>query len=248
MDVTSLLNANAMSGTGNGTGCASDAKKNDGSRSIRSRTPWDAGGYSLPIMSSNPAVTAAAMTPPLPAQHTIHCDDSRIDSPSPTHKFSDSRSSLSSFASSIQSTSHSRFSSTSTVSSSYPLNGWEVISPKSTAVDLASPHLSTSAPPSEARSASIAGINESLETLCTIAEHHTTPEDEQQIQHELEADGARTFDLPRPSSPSDAILIKRTAIPTLRLDTSSYDPSRVEPRDICPLCFATFEWKSSTLM
>jgi hypothetical protein len=230
MDVTSLLNANSVAGTGG----AGDQKNNDGSRPIRNRTPWDAGGYSLPIMSSNPASTTPSCLPP---QQPIHYDDSRMESPSTSHKFSDSRSSLSSFASSIQSSTHSRFSSTSTVSGCYPLNSWaaEVLSPKSTptALDLASPSNSNDAPPSEVRPNPT--TNEALDILSTIAERHITPELEQQERDERDNDCASspTTTLPRPSSPSDAILIRRTTVPALRLDTtSSYGLSRPEPREM----------------
>ncbi|KAK6842535.1 hypothetical protein PG987_003395 [Apiospora arundinis] len=80
--------------------------------SNRSRTPWDAGGYSLgltlDIKSTQPNV-----------QTTVIQGDSPVDTASPEslrHKFSDSHSSLSSYTSSANSASHSRFSSMSTVS------------------------------------------------------------------------------------------------------------------------------------
>lgn len=225
MDVTSLLNASSMAATGG----AGEAKKHDGSRSVRNRTPWDAGGYSLPIMSSNPA--AAAKTPPSLTTQPIHYDDSQIESPSRNHKFSDSRSSLSSFASSIQSASHSRFSSTSTVSGCYPLSSWasEALSPKSASLELASPSNSTS---SEPRQNLPTSTNESPDTLSTIVELRTTPEPEQQTLESREIDCALNVILPRPSSPSDAILIRRTTVPTLRLDTGGHDFNRPSPREM----------------
>jgi hypothetical protein len=228
MDVTSLLNANSMAATGG----AGNEKKNDGSRPVRNRTPWDAGGYSLPIMSSNPA--AAATTPPSFTPQPTHFDDSQTESPSPNHKFSDSRSSLSSFASSIQSASHSRFSSTSTVSGCYPLNNWasEVLSPKSTTLELVSPSNSTDAPSSELRQNQPTSTNEILETLSTIVELRTTPEPEQQTQDDCGIDCASNPKIPRPSSPSDAILIRRTTVPTLRLDTGGHDFNRPSPREM----------------
>ncbi|KFY38243.1 hypothetical protein V494_04440 [Pseudogymnoascus sp. VKM F-4513 (FW-928)] len=74
---------------------------------IRSRTPWDAGGYSLPV--NHDLDTAIS-------KH-IHSHDSSLESSQtyPTkHSLSDSRGSLSSLASASTST-HSRFSSASTV-------------------------------------------------------------------------------------------------------------------------------------
>lgn len=222
MDVTSLLNANCLAGAGGDD----DQKNNEGSRPIRSRTPWDAGGYSLPIMPSNPASRAGVIS-------TIHLDDARAESPSTSHAFSDSRSSLSSFTSSINSSTHSRFSSTSTVSGCYPLNNWppEVFSPKSapTALDLASP--SNDAFISEPRPTPT--TNEAPDILSTIAEHHTAPEIEQQERDEHDGEGVSnpTTTLPRPSSPSDAILIRRTTVPALRLDTCSHNLNR-GPQDM----------------
>jgi hypothetical protein len=228
MDVTSLLNANSMAATGG----AGDEKKNEGSRPVRNRTPWDAGGYSLPIMSSNPA--AAATTPPSFPPQPAHFDDSQTESPSPNHKFSDSRSSLSSFASSIQSASHSRFSSTSTVSGCYPLNSWasEVLSPKSMTLELTSPSNSTDAPSNDPRQNLPAPTTEIPDTLSTIVEFRSTPEPEQQTQDDHEIDCASNPAIHRPSSPSDAILIRRTTVPTLKLDTGGHNFNRPSPREM----------------
>ncbi|KFY05839.1 hypothetical protein V492_08270, partial [Pseudogymnoascus sp. VKM F-4246] len=74
---------------------------------IRSRTPWDAGGYSLPVNHDLDTTIS---------KH-IHSHDSSLESSQtyPTkHSLSDSRGSLSSLASASTST-HSRFSSASTV-------------------------------------------------------------------------------------------------------------------------------------
>lgn len=78
----------------------------------RARTPWDAGGYSLPLTLD----TKVAVQPSV---KQAFYNESPIDSASPKspkHKFSDSYSSLSSYNSSLNSVSHSRFSSLSTVS------------------------------------------------------------------------------------------------------------------------------------
>jgi hypothetical protein len=74
----------------------------------RNRTPWDAGGYSLPL------VTQSDMS----LTKSIHCGSPPVELTDffAKHKLSDSCSSLSSFTSST-SILHSQFSSTSTVSS-----------------------------------------------------------------------------------------------------------------------------------
>lgn len=145
MDVTSLLNSSSAalqrgesvdsstpSATG-GTTAASTAvptpspdrtpsRRTSGSRSPnRNRTPWDAGGYSLPL-----SLDTKAIQTPSTARPVFYCesptDGQSSSSPkSPRHKFSDSRSSLSSYASSNNSVSHSRISSLSTVSEFQPL-------------------------------------------------------------------------------------------------------------------------------
>lgn len=95
---------------------ATPSRRTSGSRTPnRSRTPWDAGGYSLPLTLDTKSATQTMVRPSFYA-------DSPIDSASPKspkHKFSDSHSSLSSYASSVNSVSHSRFSSLSTVSGGY---------------------------------------------------------------------------------------------------------------------------------
>lgn len=128
MDVTSLLNSSSV---------AAEQQNHQGEKFVlpsRNRTPWDANGYSLPINTSNHTInikefgtgnelsTVNAMNP------KIHCYDSHGTDleKSPHHKFSDSRSSLSSFTSTTNSTApsssnHSRFSSFSTINSSYPI-------------------------------------------------------------------------------------------------------------------------------
>ena len=107
MDVTALLNSN--------TTVPEQQKRLDDLRvPSRSRTPWDAGGYSLPIITT---IRTAKTSQPRP---DIHHDDSHISTPSSSlkHISSDCGSSLSSFTSSLQSTmTHLRYSSTSTLNS-----------------------------------------------------------------------------------------------------------------------------------
>lgn len=104
MNVTSMLN--------DVPGDIDEGQKNESRISplSLSRTPWDAGGYSLPIIQNRK---------PISVDSTIHCNDSPQQSPvelSSRHGLSDSRSSLSSFASASTSGTHSRFSSASTLS------------------------------------------------------------------------------------------------------------------------------------
>ncbi|KAI9647824.1 hypothetical protein NHQ30_004212 [Ciborinia camelliae] len=126
MDVTSLLNSSSV---------AAEQQKSQGERFIlpsRNRTPWDAGGYSLPINTSNHTINIGELSTGNEQSmanqkiQKIHCYDSHgtYSEMSPHHKFSDSRSSLSSFTSTTNSTTssssnHSRFSSLGTVNSSY---------------------------------------------------------------------------------------------------------------------------------
>ncbi|KAK0635795.1 hypothetical protein B0T17DRAFT_503299 [Bombardia bombarda] len=147
MDVTALLNSSSAalqrsdsiesstpSATG-GTTAASTAvptpsperthsRRTSGSRSPnRNRTPWDAGGYSLPLTLDTKSIhTPSTARPAFYSESPT--DGQTSDSPkSPKHKFSDSRSTISSYTSSSSnnSVSHSRISSLSTVSEFQPL-------------------------------------------------------------------------------------------------------------------------------
>ncbi|KAK4453755.1 hypothetical protein QBC34DRAFT_192982 [Podospora aff. communis PSN243] len=100
-------------------------RRTSGSRSpVRNRTPWDAGGYSLPLTLDTKSIPSFGSTGSRPGFYR-NCDsptDCSVSPKSPRHKFSDSRSSLSSYASSsTNSISHSRISSLSTVSEFQPL-------------------------------------------------------------------------------------------------------------------------------
>jgi hypothetical protein len=245
MDVTSLLNANA----------AEQQKKGDGSKTTptRNRTPWDAGGYSLPIntLSSIPMTTTASSsssttrtsTPPqgkLPSQE----QEQSLDTPSsPRHKFSDSRSSLSSFTSSLQSASHSRFSSLSTVGSLQQVNSLSeaVSGAKKASIDFGNPPINTidiSRPAtSSTQSRGSVSPTASMEALILAAEKHsvsqrpgstlkTSNEDSNMSQTTEKPSSPSQNEFvagPRPSSPSDAILIKRSMVPSLRVNTGEQD-------------------------
>ncbi|KAI8624433.1 hypothetical protein F5Y19DRAFT_314911 [Xylariaceae sp. FL1651] len=85
-------------------------KVSDSKAPSRSRTPWDGNGYALPL-------TLNTKSTPAPTR-SLYYSESPVESvspKSPRHKFSDSHSSLSSYASSSASLSHSRISSMSTV-------------------------------------------------------------------------------------------------------------------------------------
>jgi hypothetical protein len=247
MDVISLLNENA----------AEQQKKGDGSAkttSTRNRTPWDAGGYSLPINTLSTALASSSSTrtttPPQNTQNTQEHEES-IDLPSsPRHKFTDSRSSLSSFTSSLQSTSHSRYSSSSsTVSSSLQQINYvgDIISPisgsKKSSVDFGSlTAMEGTRPRSGTQSWGTISPIDSMEALVLAAEKHSVsqrPLSARQLSNE-DSSMSQTTEKPpspsqiefpareRPSSPSDAILIKRSALPILRLNTRSQDQKEVE--------------------
>ena len=234
MDLTSLLNANSTA--------AGQQRKEVSRTPPRNRTPWDAGGYSLPINTLSSSTNA----PTTPPQHIHYVDDSQVETPrSPHHKFSDSRSSLSSFTSSLQSASHSRFSSMSTVSSVIqPMNS---ILAESIALDSAiKPQPlsleSTPLPMDHSRSSSSAtqprgsiSPTDSLDTLALAAEgqlarRESEPsilkagEDNMSSREEGNRKGKEDYMASeRPISPSDAILIKRTTVPSLRVNTGEQD-------------------------
>lgn len=148
MDVTSLLNESQLA-------VEQQRKGLEGLKlPTRSRTPWDAGGYSLPLATSSTAASPSISTITFhrsasegPHQRSfsdvVHIKTHRSqtsDGPSsPIHKSTDSRSSLSSFASSRESTTHSRLSSVSTINSSYNPNNnctGQSLSPKSVSPQL----------------------------------------------------------------------------------------------------------------
>ena len=208
---------------------------------FRNRTPWDAGGYSLPIHTHHlGSFTDDAF--PNDALMDNHIDQRR-------HKLSDSHSSLSSFASS-NSISHSRFSSMSTVSSLQLPN--QTISEAIYTDSETSSHSSKTAAgscspvsPRTCRSTSQSSSSPALysNSLASIAERHfyESPRKESvdliftvaelaKVGSTDCMDGAIegrvSTTSPRPASPSDAILIKRNTPPVIpRLPIS---PSVVE--------------------
>jgi hypothetical protein len=208
---------------------------------FRNRTPWDAGGYSLPIHTHHlGSFTDDAF--PTDSLMDNHIDQRR-------HKLSDSHSSLSSFASS-NSLSHSRFSSMSTVSSLQLPN--QTISEAIYTDSETSSHSSKTAAgscspvsPHTGRSTSQFSSSPALysNSLASIAERHfyeyPRKESVDQIFTVVEPAKIRTTDCvdgvmegrvstisSRPASPSDAILIKRNTPPVMsRLPTP---PSLVE--------------------
>lgn len=244
MNVTSLLNANA----------AEQQKKEDSLKSTptKNRTPWDAGGYALPINTTTSvpmvqSLSSSTARTSTPAQINVQMmeEESIQDAPlSPRHKFSDSRSSLSSFASSIQSASHSRFSSLSTVGSLQQVNSIdEALSrQKDQSFDIAmiTPRNFDANRPSISAPQSRGSISptSSMEALVLAAERHSVSQ-RPALQRNLsmgDSSLSQTTEKPslspangfvlrhRPSSPSDAILIKRTAaLPMLRVMTGDRD-------------------------
>lgn len=120
MKVTSLLNEAPRSGE-----AISSNQPVRRIPSARNRRPWDAGGYSLPVVANDGAKLTVTTTP------LIHsCDSNTQESQQftvvavPLHKQNDSRDSLSSYTSSTtDSTFRSRNSSTSTINSAHAFLG-----------------------------------------------------------------------------------------------------------------------------
>lgn len=264
MDLKSVLNDDS-------TAAGRSNTANMSGRSFNNRTPWSAGGYSLPILT-NPF--SSVLETDGYESCANNCQDlQRIgedqrpkDLPeSPTalstrhrqtegsydnliegarkrfsesshgvqHRLSDSRSSLSSFVSSPYSSTHSRFSSVSTINEyhpaynpetesfpSYRQDFWEKdqvsLSPPSTS--------STSIPPSRSRASTIPSA-ESITGLARIAEHHLEGVGTNQVAQVDRAtcssegdcfqfrdeDNKSTQTLAaRSTSPSDALIIRRT--------------------------------------
>lgn len=151
----------------------------------RARTPWDAGGYSLPLTLDTKTSTQAPIK-------QVACNESPTDSnspKSPKHKFSDSYSSLSSYTSSLNSFTHSRISSLSTVS------GFQVVGP-----------IVTDMPALESRAGDNldSAISRSSVTDLSKKSKKDGGVSPTAIDEEPCALGGR-----RPGSPSDAMLISR---------------------------------------
>ncbi|KFY60170.1 hypothetical protein V496_05433 [Pseudogymnoascus sp. VKM F-4515 (FW-2607)] len=187
---------------------------------IRSRTPWDAGGYSLPV-NHDPDTTIS--------KHNHHHDSSLESSQTyPTkHSLSDSRGSLSSLASASTST-HSRFSSASTVGGFQAFTNFTDNSKLSdSTVDWTS-LLANSATLSPASPATFSFHHyppspraEPMHVLAQIAERRymdadTPPEEHYKDSEMADVDTRETSATDRPAlsrtaSPTDALLIKRHA-------------------------------------
>lgn len=230
MDVTSLLNS--------GTEAAVQHERIETSHTpLRSRTPWDAGGYSLPMntisippYSADSSVASPQATPL--ASSSIHCIDAQFDiqkrnENSPRHKSFSSRSSLSSSTSSLHSGTHSRLSSLSTVNSCHPgQSGYSVIG-LPFAAEHTSHHLDFISPDGPSDHNAAQSPASSLGALALVAEQHLSAEradftDENPTT--LQATPSLSTANPptlfegrlleeRPRSPSDAILIKRRLAP-----------------------------------
>lgn len=165
----------------------------------RSRTPWDAGGYSLPLTLNVKNVQNSPAAKPSFYTEATPVDSVGSTSPkSPKHKFSDSRSSLSSYTTmssntSSHSRSHSRISSLSTVSEYQPMNSF----------------MSDSTPTERRMSDPDSGM-----TCPTVVEIQP-PSPSRRAFDDVSPD-ASDNDSPmhsdRPRSPSDAILVRNRAL------------------------------------
>jgi len=182
MDVTALLNESSSAVDQQSKGLETLKLP------TRSRTPWDAGGYSLPLSTAAMKITSPEFDHH-DALHHLGEDDSTTIIPftsampnSPIHKFTDSRSSLSSFtSSSLHSASHSRYSSISTLNS-----------PRALTSCLPDPLVSPKAPLQSVETSYFRNKDEeemrtrfnldhsptkSLDTLAQIAEDHNSGEE-----------------------------------------------------------------------
>ncbi|TEY37180.1 hypothetical protein BOTCAL_0526g00010 [Botryotinia calthae] len=249
MDVTSLLNSNSA---------AAEQQKRQGERFVlpsRNRTPWDANGYSLPTNTSNHTInigelgTGDELSTVNNDNPRIHCYDSHgTDSERSHHKFSDSRSSLSSFTSTTNSTAtsssnHSRLSSFST-NNSHPVSFSHKYcnSAAEHSTDLNSSYSITSQNNIESYSAPTSPHNtrkisimvssptENLDALAALAEQESSrssPKNQDARSQSVVAapgapdqvDSVRESES-RPGSPSDTMLIRRPDLPRLNTDTS----------------------------
>jgi hypothetical protein len=239
MDVTALLNS--------GPEAALQQEEVESTRTPpRSRTPWDADGYSLPmttIAAHSHSVDATILSPqvtPL-ASTSIHSDDSPYDNQkrnetSFRHKSFSSRSSLSSTSSSLQSATHSRLSSLSTVNSCqtgqtiFAVNGLSFMSESITeGLDL------TSLDVTNDYSTALSPTG-SLGALALVAERHLSADRAESVDRTSAILNATPWNdiktstllqeglsQARPRSPSDAILIKRSITPVHNFNSRESD-------------------------
>ncbi|KAG0645063.1 hypothetical protein D0Z07_9271 [Hyphodiscus hymeniophilus] len=237
MDVLSLLNSHPAA-----TERQERPHVGDSMVSSRSRTPWDAGGYSLPIHSAKNGAISHQQHGSMETRH----DDALISTPppSPKHRSSDSRSSLSSFTSSQSTTTHSRYSSTSTLNSnSHTFHkgfGIDTFPPEIRSISQAL--VSVSLPLASAsirangtrRRMSLSPIGSPPEQVAFVAENHLIQQQTKPSIRDARPTQSATARLAtkdtmtmasnnRPGSPSDAILIKRRPNPSLRVDTEDLD-------------------------
>ncbi|KAK3377885.1 hypothetical protein B0H63DRAFT_228974 [Podospora didyma] len=224
MDVTSLLNSSSValqrrdsvasstpSATGDTTATTTavptpspdrtPSRRTSGSRSpIKNRTPWDAGGYCLPLTLDTKSIQSAAIARPAFYGESPTDGPTSASPKSPKHKFSDSHSSLSSYTSSSNnSISHSRISSLSTVSEFQPI----------------APLLSDM--PLDPRMPQDKLITLRTRNLSGVVDKEPLSTASDRLHHDDSA-GSATGDLShtdarpssdRPRSPSDAVMIRR---------------------------------------
>ena len=229
MDVTSLLNvssvglnrrdstassSSAPSATGDTTAASTavptpspertlHSGRGSGSRSpAKNRTPWDAGGYSLPLTIDTKSIPTHPIGRPTYSSDSPTDGQTSVSPNSPGHKYSNSHGSLSSsYTSSTNSGSHSRISSLSTVSehqhpSTTLKNDFSLDSNKPTSTAAPNPTMA-----SEQLDASASG-------------HPAAPTNGDNNIHQTRLQrlqGEQSIDLTsdRPESPSDALMIRR---------------------------------------
>lgn len=163
---------------------------------IGGRTPWDAGGYSLPLSLDTKNLQTSAKPAFYFSESPIETAPSASPN-SPRHKCSDSQSSLSSYASSANSVSHSRISSLSTVSEFQPLGN--ILTEMASVEKMADPILAVSCPPTT--------IEVSPPSPVLEESPSRMPNDDDGSQ--LGSEHGSSATMRRPQSPSDAVMITR---------------------------------------
>lgn len=174
----------------------------------RSRTPWSAGGFSLPLMVDTKSIHSSTTIPASFGESPIE-DVTPVSPKSLEHKFSDSGSSQSSYAASSSSSSpHSRMSSLSTVNGSQRLmNSSLDFQPMETLMS-AEPEVKDMRFGDETQPPPLTPVQLGHKHSASSGQFQAPGPDH--ADQNPEDAGATQKDNDRPASPSDVTLIKRS--------------------------------------
>ncbi|CAD6500605.1 BgTH12-06315 [Blumeria graminis f. sp. triticale] len=221
MDLTSMLNGNP---TTDESYKGTDRQELNGQIQSKNKTPWDNGGYALPINTIS--------TLPTTPQHTSKLNETYFSTPtSPPQNSSGSRSSISSI-SSVDSSAHSRYPSMSVVEacsqspSGQVENVYDSPSPKS-AASSSDKKMGWTSNQVQYQDRSLSPSSSTMPEQNSMNNLQRLPEPSRISTRPfmipiMEKEASLTSDIHesrRPISPSDAVLIKRPTIPSLRLVT-----------------------------